>query len=409
MNNFAVGLDIGSHAIKAIVGEVGRDGGLTIVDVLTVPSSGLRKGIIQDVSDATQALSPIIGEIRKISKAASSNIFLGVGSSDLKVQSSIGVVAVSRADFEIYEDDVNRAIQSAQAVNLAPNRMVLHSIVKEYIVDGVHDIRDPLEMTGNRLEVSSLIIDAFQPVVKNFTKCVEILGGELGGLILTPLADARAVLTKNQKELGVVLIDIGFGKTSMCVYEEGKLLHAAIFPVGSGNVTNDLAIGLKMPIEAAEMVKLSFGSAVAREVGFRDTVELKKIDPRSKGTVTKKFISEIIEVRLAEIFEFVNNELKYIGKSARLPAGAVLVGGGAKIPSIVDLAKQELKMSVQIGVPESSFFRFRNSELAAKVEDPEFVCALGLLLSGHDKALGAKTMQLPMKGFLRKVFRYFAP
>ncbi len=409
MNHFIGGLDIGSHSIKAVVGEVKRSGGLHVSEVLKMPSSGMRKGVVQDLSDATQALSPVIAHIRKAAKQASSNLYLGVGANDLKVQSSIGVVAVSRADYEIYEDDVKRAIQSAQAVNLAPNRMVLHSIVKEYIVDGVRDIRDPLEMTGSRLEVSSLIIDTFQPTVKNLTKCVEILGGELGGLILGPLAASRAVLTKNQKELGVAVVDIGFGKTGMCVYEEGKLLHSAIFPVGSGNVTNDLAIGLKIPVGAAETVKLSFGSAIAREVGMRDTVELSKVDPKSKGNVTKRFITEIIEIRLAEIFELVNNELKFIGKAAHLPGGAVLVGGGSKLPGIVDLAKQELKMAVQVGVPETFSFSLANPELAAKLEDPEFACSLGLLLSGYDKALESKSASFPVKGFLRKMLQYFAP
>ena len=382
MNQFIAGLDIGSRSIKAVIGSLER-GGLTIVEAVKRPSAGMRKGVVQDLSEVTQALSPVIGEMKKIGKAAAGNIFLGIGSSDLKVQSSLGVVAVSRADYEIYEDDVNRAVASAQAVNLAPNRMVLHAIVKEYIVDGVHDIQDPIEMTGNRLEVSSLIIDAFAPALKNLSKCVEILGGSVTNVVLNPLADARAVLTRNQKELGVVLVDIGFGKTSMCVYEEGKLLHAAVFPAGSGNVTNDLAIGLKIPTEAAELVKLSFGSAMAREVAVRDAIELAKIDPRAKGTVQRKFIAEIIEVRLAEIFEFVNNELKYIGKASRLPAGVVLVGGGAKLPGVVELAKQELKLSAQIGIPEMHQFEVGTSDTGTKLEDPEFSCALGLVLGGR--------------------------
>ncbi|MEK7555160.1 MAG: cell division protein FtsA [Patescibacteria group bacterium] len=409
MNNFITGLDIGSQSVKVVVGEVSRGEMLRVIEVLKFPSAGMRKGVVQDVSDVTQALSPAIAAMKKIGKSANENIFLGMASSDLKVQQSLGVVAVSRADYEIYQDDVNRAIQSAQAVNLAPNRVVLHSIVREYIVDGVRDIRDPLEMTGNRLEVSSLIIDAFGPAVKNLTKCVEILGGSVGGIILGPLANARAVLSKNQRELGVLVVDIGFGKTSMCVYEEGKLLHAAVFPVGSGHATNDLAIGLKVPMETAEIVKLSFGSAIARSVAVREGIELAKIDGRSRGTVQRKFIAEIIEVRLAEIFELINNELKYIGKSAKLPGGIVIVGGGAKLPGIVDLAKQELKLSAQIGIPETHGFDLGNPEIGVKLEDPEFTCALGLVLSGYDKSTASHTVQFPMKGLLRKVFRYFAP
>lgn len=409
MSNYIVGLDIGSKSIKAALGEIKRDGKLAILNVFKIPSSGVRKGAVDDISDVTQSLSLVLSEIKKIAKPAVSNIFLGVGSSDIKVQSSIGVVAVSRADYEIYEDDVNRAIQSAQAVNIAPNRMVLHSIVKEYIVDGVKDIRDPLGMTGNRLEVNGLIIDAFAPAVKNLTKCVEILGGGFGGLILGPLAASRAVLTRNQKELGVVLIDIGFGKTGLSVYEENKLLHAAVLPVGSGNITNDLAIGLKVPIETAETIKLSFGSALAREVSVRDAVELFKIDPRSKGTVSKKFIADIIEVRLAEILELVDNELKYIGKSGRLPGGIVLVGGGVKLPGIVELAKQELKLSTQIGLADLTSFEVKSSDLVSKLEDPEFVVAVGLILSGYDRVMEKKSRRLPFRNIFRKLLSYFSP
>jgi len=410
MNNFIVGLDIGSRHIKAIVGEAKRGGGLSIVRVLKTPTLGIRKGVVDEISEVTQSLSPVVSDIKRISKNAASNIFLGVGSSDIKVQSSIGVVAVSRADYEIFEDDINRAVQSAQAVHIAPNRMVLHSIIREYIVDGVRDIQDPLEMVGNRLEVNSLIIDAFAPSIKNLSKCVEVLGGELGGLILSPLASARAVLTKNQRELGVVLIDIGFGRTSIAVYEEGKLLHTAVFPIGSGNITNDLAIGLKVAVPLAERIKLSFGSAVARDTLRRDSIDLSKIDASVKTVITKKFVSEIIEVRLAEIFELINNELKYIGKAGKLPAGAVLVGGGVKVPGIVELAKHELKLPAQIGNPDLTQFEVKDAETAQQLEDPENICALGLLLWGYDERARSKpSVSGKSIGFLKKMFRYFVP
>jgi len=409
MSNLLIGLDIGSHTIKVVIGEVKRDNQPSLVDAFKMPSAGLRKGVVDDISEVTQALSPVLSQVKKMGKASDIGIFLGVGSGDVKVQSSIGVVAVSRADYEIYQDDVSRAIQSAQAINIPPNRMVLHSIVKEFIVDGVKDIRDPLGMIGNRLEVNSLIIDAFTPGIKNLSKCVEILGGNLSGLVLGALADARAVLTKNQKELGVALINIGFGKTSLCVFEENKLLHAAVFPVGSGNITNDLAIGLKIPIETAEIIKLTFGSALAREVSVRDAVELAKIDSKSKGTVPKKFIADIIEVRLAEILELVNNELKDTGKAGRLPAGVVLTGGGAKLPGVPDLARQELKLSAQIGIPTVSLLDIKSNEIAAKLEDPEFTCALGLLLTGHDRTVESRGARLSLRGVVKRMFKHFVP
>lgn len=410
MQEYIVGLDIGSHTVKAAVGELRKGGKLALRHLIKAPSMGIRKGMVDDLTEAAQSLHGVLAEVKQISKLALKNIYLGVGGPDTKMQFSTGVVAVSRSDYEIFQDDVNRVIQGAQAVNLPPNRMVLHFAVKEFIVDGVKDIRDPLGMTGNRLEAQSIVIDGFAPAIKNLTKCVEMLGGGIAGLILTPLASARAVLTKQQKDLGVALIDIGFGKTSMSVYEENRLVHVAVFPFGSGNVTNDLAIGLKTGVETAESIKLTFGSAIAREVGVRESVDLQKLNPKFKGVVSKKFIADIIEVRLAEIFEMIQNELKAIGRAGRLPGGVVLVGGGAKMPGVVELAKQELKLAAQVGVGDIRTIEVPlAAEVMEQIEDPEFAGALGLLLWGYDQAGGGHKVGASFRTKLRTMFRHFLP
>lgn len=408
MNNYIVGLDIGSHNIKAAVAEIRKDGKPYLVRVLKFPAEGIRKGAVADIGEATRSVSNALSEVKKISKGAVKNIYLGVGTSDVKVQFSKGIAAVSRANSEIQKDDVERVIEASRAIKDVNNRTVLHLITQEFIVDGVGDIRDPIGMIGNRLEINSLIVDAFEPTVKNLVHCVEIAGGEVSGLIFTPLASSRSVLTKNQKELGVVLIDVGSGKTSIAAYEENKLLHTAVFPIGSGNVTNDLAIGVRSSIVAAEMLKFSFGSALTREVPSRELIDLKKIDPAARGTVSRRFIAEIIEVRLAEILEFVNNELKRISRAGKLPAGAVIVGAGAKIPAIVDLVKQELGLAAQIGVPDVSNFNL-GPELITQVEDPEFACVMGLTLMGLDKINEFRHPSRSHLGFLRNLLRYFMP
>ncbi len=387
-NNFLLGLDIGSSNLKAVIAEVKTDGGLALVRLIKQPSGGMRKGSIDDLGEMTRSLTTLFSDIKRDYKGALKNIFVNVGGADIHIQSSRGIVAVSRADSEIYTDDIDRAKQASQAIHLPPNRMVLHAITREFIVDGIGDIRDPIGMTGNRLEVNSVIIDAFSPAVKNLYKCIEMAGGTVGGPIFTPLADATAVLSKNQKELGVVLVDIGFGTTSMCVYEENKLLHSAVFPVGSGNITNDLAIGLKTSIDAAEVVKLTFGAASMKGVSGREQIDLKKIDPHAKGSVSRRSVVDIIEVRLAEILEFVDNELKLIGRSGKLPIGVVLVGGGAKLPGIIDFAKSEMKLPAQIGISDTSSLEVPSGELSLQLEDPEFVCAMGLLLQARERTLG---------------------
>lgn len=407
-NKYITGLDIGTSSIKAVIAEVKNNNQLVLIKAIKTPSGGLRRGIVDDLSETTRALNQLaFSEIKKVSKEALKNLYLNIGGADVRIQSSKGIVAVSRADNEIYQDDVDRAIKASQAINLPPNRMVIHSIIKEFLVDGMGDIRDPLGMVGNRLEVNSFLIDVFSPRVKNLTRCVEMAGANIGGLILNSLASARSVLSKNQKDLGVAVVDIGAGTTSLCVYGENKLLHTAVFPAGSANITNDLAIGLKTTIDAAETVKLSFGSVMSRAAG-RETVDLKKIDPNSKVNPTKKFISEIIESRLSEIFEFVGNELKLIGEAGRLPAGVVLVGGGAKIPGVVDLAKQELKLPVQIGIPETSALEVLDGELNLQVEDPEFACAMGLVLSADDQLAKLETSG-DIYGWFKKMFGHLLP
>lgn len=408
MNKYIVGLDIGSHSIKAAIAEIKKGNKVSLIQTIKMPSAGLRRGVVDDLAEATRAVNQVLVEVKKVSKSAIRNILLGVGSPDFKVQGSRGIVAVARADSEIYQDDIDRAVDASQALKLPLNRMIVHLVVKEFIVDDMVDVRDPLGMIGNRLEVNSLVIDAFAPHVKNLTKCVESAGGEISGLFFSPLAASRAILSKNQKELGVALIDIGFSKTSVSIYEENKLLHAAVFPVGSGNVTNDLAIGLKTTINTAENIKLSLGTAMAKEAPAREQVELIKFDPAAKGTISRRYLAEIIEVRLAEILEFVNNELKHIGKSSRLPGGVILVGGGSKLPGMVDLTKQELRMSAQIGVPNVSEFELGVSETISNYEDPDLATALGLVISGVEGSTptsGGKSGT----GFLKKLFGLFAP
>ncbi len=405
---YRLGLDIGSHTIRAAIAQSQRDGSFSLVGLLKTGAVGIRRGAIDNPSQFTQSLSPIIAQAKNISRSAIKNISIGIGGADLKIQYSKGVVAVSRADDEIYQDDINRVLQSARALNLPANRMVIDTVIKEFVVDGITGIHDPLGMIGKRLEVNMLLIDAFAPSVKSLERCVETLGASVERIVVAPVAAATAVLSQNQKELGVILIDIGFGSTKIALFEENRLTHVAVIPVGSSSITNDLAIGLRIPIEVAEVVKLTYGSAIAKEVSARDAIELSKIDPRAKGTVTKKFIAEIIEDRLAEIFELVNNEVKRVGKASQLPAGAVLVGGGAKIPNVAELARQELKLSAQIGIPDLTGITPISSELSMQAEDPEFATALGLILSqqSEDQKLAAPTQ---MGSWLKKLLNYFIP
>lgn len=378
--NQVLGLDVGSGSIKAVVAERGEDNKLSLLFSLEKPSHGLRKGVVVDMEEAAAAINAVLKEIKNFSRSAVQNIYLNLGSADVRSQTSRGIIAVSRASSEIHRDDAQRAIQASEAVHLPSNRMILHTITREFIVDGVGDIRDPLGMVGARLEVASVVVDAFEPAVKNLMKCVELGGGSIAGLIFSPLASSLAVLTKNQKELGVLLVDVGYGTTGIAVYEENKLLHTSVFPVGAGHITNDLAVALKIPVGAAEKLKISYGYALAKEVAGKENVDLKKIDINLKGSPSRRYIAEIIEARLTEICELINNELKLIGKAGRLPGGVVLAGGGAKLPGISELFRDELKISSQIGLPRPKSFNVSVPGIADVMESPEYIAVLGLLL-----------------------------
>jgi cell division protein FtsA len=382
MSNIITGLDIGSASIKAIVAEIKNNGRLLVLAAFKQPSAGFRKGVLVDFEEATVALRNIISDIRTISPKAVKNVYTNVNGANIKSCLSEGAVGVARADSEIRRDDIEKAIQNSRAVNLSSNHIVLHNITREFFVDGIGGIQDPLGMTGTRLAVNSLVIGVFSPIVNDLTKCLERNGVAIGGLIFDPLAVSEAVLSKHQKDLGVLMMDIGFGTTGLAVYEENKILKTLSLPVGAGNITNDVAIGLRVSIEAAEKTKLSYGFALAKEIPRREVFNLQEIDSSQKGEISKRFLSEIIEARLAEIFEIINNELKGLGHKVDLPAGVVITGGGAKLPGIVDLARQELKLPIQIGLPELANFDIKDPASQELISDPEFATAVGLTICG---------------------------
>ncbi|MDP3956709.1 MAG: cell division protein FtsA [bacterium] len=407
------GLDIGTHNIKLLVAEQGRKGEIKILKVWRAPSAGVRKGAIYDIDETALATSDMFAMLRKDFKAASKNIYVNVNGPQIGSRSSKGIIAVSRADNEIYKDDIDRVIKASQAISISPNRKIIHTITREFMVDGVKDILDPQGLVGNRLEVESVIVDAFSMYLSNLTRLIELNGCKIGGFVMGPLASSRAVLTKKQKELGVILLDIGAATTGIAVFEEGKLLHSAILPVGAGHITNDVAVGFKMPVLDAETVKLEFGYAVASAIPSKEAIDLHLVNANMKGTVTKRFLSEIIESRLAEIFEFVNNELKAIRKSQQLPAGAVIVGGGAKLRGIEELAREELRLSTRLGFPEASF-EIADPNYKAELEDPEFVCAAGLTLCGTEYGKKEGMFDLldwgnPISSFVKSFFKNLLP
>jgi len=415
-NQIIAGLDVGTSKVRTAVASIKAEEGAKpkIIGTGESVSFGMRKGVVVDIAEMTKSIRKSIEQAERMVGSSIEKVYVAVGGSHIKAKTSKGIAAVSRADEEVTEEDVLRAISNASAVSLGPNKEILDIIARDFNLDGQEGIRDPREMSGVRLEVDTLIIEGQAQHLKNLRKCLALNRIEIEGLILNILAASEAVLSKKQKELGVLVLDFGAGTTGMSVYEEGKLLDVVILPVGAAHITNDIAIGLRTSIETAEKIKLSYGSCLPEEISKKDIIDLSKIDEKEEGVASRKEVARIMEARIDEIFSLVNKELRRMGKERLLPAGAVLVGGGAKIPGIIDLAKDKLKLNVQIGYPQEI------DGLVEKVDDPSFATVVGLIFKALEfsrgkggktsfSAASARGAAGRVKGFLKGIFRNFVP
>lgn len=370
-------LDIGSSKIRTVVGVQDAESLVpNIIGVGIAPSTGMRRGAVIDVEETINSISSSLEDAERMAGEPINHVFLGIGGSHIESINSKGVIAVSHTQNEITEDDVDRVLEAAQAVTIPSNRRILRIIPKTFTVDEQKGIKYPVGMTGIRLEVETHIITGFEPIIKNLEKCVLQSGVDIDDIIPSCLASAEAVLSKRQKELGVAVIDIGCGSTSISVFEDGAILYTGVIPVGGENVTNDLAIGMKTSIDTAEKVKIEYGSTIPEDVSERETIDLSLISKTDTHVLSKKQIVEIIEARYSEIFVLVKDELARIHRDGMLPAGAIITGAGAKISGIIDLARETLNLPAQIGFPQNY------DGVVDKIDDPAYATAIGLLLWG---------------------------
>ncbi|MDP3982154.1 MAG: cell division protein FtsA [bacterium] len=392
------GLDIGSHTIKLALARQQEEGQLEIITCLQEPSAGMRKGAVANIDEVVKRIAHIKQKGEQACGHPIEEAVINLGGSRVSVITSHGVVAVSRADSLVSQEDIERVLQAAQAFSLPPNKEIVDVIPQQYIVDGEGGIKDPIGMKGVRLEVDVLVVCAFSPHIKSVQEAV--LGGGLDILDMVPssLMASAAVLTPRQKELGVALIDLGAGTTSLSVFEEGSIIHAAVLPIGSENITHDIAIGLRTEHEIAERVKIEMGSCVASKGKKMEKIEIAEGEILS---FTQKFLVHIIEARVKEIFQLVSKELKGISRQGQLPGGVVLVGGGANLLRISDIAKKELKLSVKLGVPHG---------MVTSIADQACMGALGLVVSGASSQEPSKRKQTGGIGEkIKKLLRVFIP
>lgn len=380
-SDIITGLDIGSTTIRLVVGQLTDEGNgegknLHIIGVAETPSQGISKGVVTSIEDAVTCLTSCIEKGERMAGVPLERAIVSISGAHILSQTSKGVIAVSKANGEINEDDVERVIEAAQAVATPPNYEILHVIPRSYTVDNQTSIKDPVGMTGVRLEVDAQIIQGLSTQIKNLTKAVYRTGLDIEDTVFAGLAAAESTLDKQQKELGVALVNIGGSTTSIVVYEEGDVLHTAVLPVGAGHITADIAIGLRTSIDVAEQLKLQYGVALPEMVDKKEMVDLNEFAEGESHLVSRLQVAEMIEARVEEIFKIVNKELKKINRSGLLPAGIVLSGGGSRLNGIIEVAKREFRLPASVGSPREL------TTAIEKVNDPMYAVAVGLLLWG---------------------------
>ena len=368
-----VGLDIGTSKIVTVVAAVTPDGQLQIIGTGSRESAGLRKGVVVNIEE-TVTFQRSLEEAELMAGCKISRVYAGIAGSHIKSFNSHGMVAIK--DKEVSQADIARVIETARAVNIPTDHQILHVLTQEFIIDGQEDVREPLGMSGVRLEVKVHIVTGAVSAAQNIVKCVRRCGLEVTDLILQPLASSLAVLTQDEKDLGVALVDIGGGTTDVAVFTDGAIRHTAVIPIAGSQITNDIAMALRTPTQDAEDIKLRYGVAMQRLAGTDEMIDVPGIGDRESKSMSRQALAAVIEPRVEELFSLVQTSLRDSGYEELLSSGIVLTGGSAQLPGMVELAEEIFSMPVRIGSPRYA------GGLEEVIRSPRHATVVGLLYEG---------------------------
>jgi cell division protein FtsA len=371
-----VAVDIGTTKVCVLIGEVAARGGVDVIGIGQVASDGLRRGVVIDIDRTVQAVASAVDAAERLSGLKVRSAFVGISGSHIGSQNSRGMVAISGSRHDINRYDTVRAIEAARAVSVPNTREILHVIPRGYVVDGQEGVRDPIGMSAVRLDVETHIVTASTTSLQNLRKCVQRAGVEIDEVVLAPLATAEATLADEDRELGVVLADIGGDTTDVAIFQDGSISHCATILLGGRSVTSDLGILLRVAPDVAESVKFRYGSALPLDVDPDEVLQVTSIGEETSHGVTRRHIAEIVESRVAEIFTFVGAEIEAAGATNRLQAGLVLTGGGAQLTGVTRAARDQLGMSARVVAPTGL------GGLTDQISTPPYAAASGLLLWG---------------------------
>lgn len=370
-----VGLDIGTTKICAIVGEV-TDEGIDIIGIGTHPSRGLRKGVVVNIETTVQSIRRAIEEAELMAGCEVNTVFTGIAGGHIKGINSHGIVAVKNK--EVREADIQRVIDAAKAVAIPLDREVIHVLPQEFVIDDQGGIKEPLGMSGVRLEAKVHIVTAAVSSAQNIIKCANRTGLNVADIVLQPLASAKAVLTEEERELGVCLVDIGGGTTDIAIFHNGAIVHTGVIALGGNNLTSDVAIGLRTPAHEAEKIKQKWGTCLPSRVGAEETIEVPSVGGREPRSIARQVLVDILEPRVEEIFQLVYREIQRSGHADLLPAGVVITGGSTLLDGMPELAEEVLGLPVRIGYPQGV------GGLVDVVKSPMYATGVGLVMYGAD-------------------------
>ncbi|HYL39921.1 MAG TPA: cell division protein FtsA [Candidatus Binatus sp.] len=399
MEGVLVGIDVGTSKVCALIGEVGRDGRLTVIGHGTVPSSGLKKGAVVNIDQTVRSIRDAVERAERLSGWKIDKAFVGVGGAQVESLNSTGQVAVASHTREVARDDIKRAIEQARTIPIPSNREVLHVERRGFTADGQEGVKDPLGMSALRLEVETHIVTAPATAVQNLMKCVAQAGVKIDELVVNALASAEAVVSETERELGVAVADVGAGTIDLAMFNEGSPFHTTVLPVGGGNVTNDVAIGIKTSLPVAEELKISHGTCDLRGIAEDETIAVSVLGEEAGRTISRLELCQIIEARMRETFELLAGEMRSAG-SGMLPAGLILTGGGAQLAGIAELGREVLQMPVRVVAPTGI------GGLTDSILTPAFATSIGLLQWGAtflDEGEPARYESAPAAGILGRI------
>ena len=390
-----VGLDIGTSKVVAIVAKVQDDGELEVIGFGSHPSHGLKRGVVVNIEATVNSIQRAVEEAELMAGCEIHSVYTGIAGSHIRSLNSHGIVAIR--DREVGRSDVERVIDAARAVAIPADQRVLHVLPQEFIIDGQEGIRDPIGMSGVRLEARVHIVTGAASAAQNIVKCVQRCGREVEDIVLEQLAASYAVLTEDEKELGAALIDIGGGTTDIAVFHDGAIKHTAVIPIAGDQVTNDIAISLRTPTQYAEEIKIKYACALSQLANSDETIEVPSVGDRPPRRLARQTLAEVVEPRYEELFTLVGNELRRSGFQEMIAAGIVITGGSSKMEGAVELAEEVFHMPVRLGMPQYV------QGLGEIVRNPIHATGVGILLYARNKG-EQQSLETTVQGNFRKIW-----